>query len=125
MQFTPQMNDGNTVFVFGSNLSGIHGAGAALEACEQWGARWETGIGIAGMSYAIPTKDWDINTMSLRHIQEHVGGFLQYARARPNLRFLVTAIGTGLAGYQHSDIAPMFKGAPPNCVMPDEWKEYL
>jgi len=113
------------IFVFGSNLAGIHGAGAALFAKERCGARYGAGIGIMGRSYAIPTKDWKIETMELEHINHHVKVFLDFATAFDAVEFYVTALGTGLAGYTHADIAPLFKGAPPNCIMPPEWKEYL
>lgn len=113
------------IFVFGSNLAGRHGAGAAREALERYGARPKVGIGLCGWSYAIPTKDRDIITLPLKDIAVYVEKFLVYANARPELQFFVTPIGTGLAGYKHSDIAPLFKGAPKNCEMPREWKEWL
>lgn len=113
------------IFVFGSNLSGIHGAGAAKFALDHCGARWGIGIGISGDSYAIPTKDWNIQTMRLDHINHHVQVFLDVARMFDAIEFYVTALGTGLAGYRHADIAPMFKGHPRNCIMPPEWKDYL
>ena len=113
------------IFVFGSNLAGRHGAGAALAARECHGARWGVGVGRAGNSYAIPTKDEKLQTLSLIHIKTYVDSFLDYARAHPELRFHVTAIGTGLAGYSHEQIAPMFAKAPPNCSLPLEWDDLI
>ena len=98
------------VFVFGSNLSGIHGAGSAKEALQNWGAEWGVGTGRRGNSYAIPTKDKDVyTTLRLSVIQMYVGVFLEYAYERRNVdHFRVVAIGCGLAGYKPWQIAPMF-----------------
>lgn len=113
------------VFVFGSNLAGRHGAGAARFALEHFGAQPGEGVGRIGASYAIPTKDSSVITMRLDQIRPHVEVFLDYAWNHPNETFYVTALGTGLAGYSHADIAPMFRGAPSNCLMPDEWEVFL
>lgn len=122
MNFTPEMNDGKHVFVFGSNLLGVHGLGAALEARKHWGAEMWVGMGETGNAYAIATKDTNMRRLSLPNIKSQVDAFLLWAKDNPDTTFLVTAIGTGLAGYSHYDIAPMFKDAPPNCVLPDQWK---
>jgi len=113
------------IFVFGSNLAGIHGAGAAREALERYGAIPRAGIGRNGMSYAIPTKDFHIKTMPLASIAAHVDDFINYALEHRELQFFITPIGTGLAGYTHAQIAPMFRHAPDNCELPEEWKELL
>lgn len=108
---------GREVFVFGSNLAGRHGAGAALEARRNHGAIYGQGIGIQGNSYAIPTKDESLKTLPLGEIKLHVEHFKRYAREHPELMFRVTRIGCGLAGYQDGDIAPMFLNAPNNCKL--------
>lgn len=116
----------NTViFVFGSNLLGHHGAGAARDASVDWGAEYGVGIGRTGQAWAIPTKDEHINTLPKFAIMCYVQAFIAYADKHPNLDFQVTAIGTGLAGYTKEDIAPMFDGAPPNVHLPIEWKKLL
>jgi hypothetical protein len=114
----------NEIFVFGSNLAGRHGAGAARIAMEHFGARYGVAEGITGQCYAIPTKDWSIETLDLDHIGVYIAKFLQYAKGS-NFDFIVTQIGCGLAGYKPRDIAPMFKNAPLNCIFDLEWKEYL
>jgi hypothetical protein len=114
-----------TIFVFGSNLAGRHGKGAALTARKNFGAVSGVGAGPTGQAYAIPTKDKLLNSLPLHRISLYVSGFLNYAWERPDTNFFVTAIGTGLAGYQHRVIAPMFCNAPSNCLLPDEWDEYL
>jgi hypothetical protein len=96
------------VFVFGSNESGIHGAGAALIAKELFGAQQGKGFGPQGRSFAIPTKDWQISTLPPLPIAAYVDRFLQYAILNPKTIFLVTEIGCGYAGYTPIDIAPMF-----------------
>jgi hypothetical protein len=96
------------VFVFGSNLSGRHGKGAAKTAL-LWGARWGQAAGQQGRTYGIPTKDAAIQrTLSIREIKPFVDEFIQHAQAHPETTFLVTEIGCGLAGYEPKDIAPLF-----------------
>lgn len=107
----------SVIFVFGSNLSGVHGAGAACEAVERWGATYGIGVGRQGDSYAIPTKDQRIVTMSLAAIRPFVSEFLKYASDHPRDSFLVTAIGCGLAGHRAEDIRPMFDGATENVFL--------
>jgi hypothetical protein len=109
------------IFVFGSNLAGVHGAGAAKFAREHHGAIYGKGIGLQGNSYAIPTKDLNIETLHLETIKLYVFDFLTFASQHPELQFNVTRIGCGLAGYKDKDIAPMFAGAPNNCLLPTEW----
>lgn len=118
-----QLNYPMLIFVFGSNLLGHHGAGAALHAKEKWGALYGVGIGRTGQSWAIPTKDEKINTLSLIHINAYVRAFKAYALKHPYLDFQVTAIGCGLAGYQPSDIMPLFTGSPANCHLPIGWRK--
>lgn len=110
------------IFVFGSNLAGRHGAGAALFARQYHGAIYGQGVGRQGESYAIPTKDSDLRTLPLREIKTYVLAFLDYAREHSELKFQVTRVGCGLAGYTDGDISPMFKGAPDNCVLPEGWR---
>ena len=112
-------------FVFGSNLAGIHGAGAARFAEAVHGAVRGQGLGHHGNSYALPTKDRRIQTMSTTAIRIFVGDFMKYARANPTLTFQVTQIGCGLAGYTAQQIAPMFREAPINCQFDLAWKPFL
>lgn len=123
--FTPDMNDGKHVFVFGSNIAGRHGKGAALEAFNHWGAVAGIGRGSANCSYAIPTKTVSLETLPSDEIWENVCDFIRFAKRNHELTFLVTAIGTGLAGCTHEQIAPMFKDTRDNCVLPKEWESIL
>lgn len=112
------------IFVFGSNLAGIHGAGAAQQAL-QWGAEFGCGFGRRGQTYAIPTKDEKIRTLPLDYIKAYVLLFIQYAKVKQNFKFLVTEIGCGLAGYSAEEIAPMFKDTIEikNVYLPEKfWK---
>ena len=108
--------------MFGSNLAGIHGAGAVL-AARQHGAIYGVGFGRQGDSYAIPTKDRQLRPLSLTEISAYVARFIQYAEAHPELTFNVTRIGCGLAGYKDNQIAPLFVGAPNNCHLPEGWRD--
>ena len=110
------------IFVFGSNLAGRHGAGAALHARKHWGAIYGCGSGPQGDAYAIPTKDASLRVLPLPFIAEKVKDFVQYAAEHPELTFIVTRIGCGLAGYVDAQIAPMFTGAPDNCQLPEGWR---
>jgi hypothetical protein len=107
------------VFVFGSNLAGRHGKGAALEARLCHGAIYGQGEGRQGMSYAIPTKDERLRPLPLLRIGEGARRFIEHALGHPDERFLVTRIGCGLAGFTDGQIAPMFLEAPGNCELPE------
>lgn len=113
------------VFVFGSNLAGRHGAGAAKFALENRGAIYGQGIGYQGNSYGIPTKDQNIETLPLDIIKDYVDVFLSFAKAHPELTFQLTPIGCGLAGYKPTDIAHMFSSASGNVLIPEEFKQVL
>ena len=113
----------NSIFVFGSNLAGIHGAGAAAAALNL-GAEWGKGVGLFGKTYAIPTKDENIKTMRLSAIRPYIEEFVQFTKDHPELRFFMTRIGCGLAGYTDRQIAPLFKGAV-NCSFAQEWRQYI
>jgi len=111
-----------SVFVFGSNLAGRHGKGAALFARKHHGAIYGIGEGIQGSSYAIPTKDEKLKVLPLSTIKEYVNSFLSFAEVNSTMKFILTPIGCGLAGYSPKDIAPMFKDAPSNIILPEEFK---
>jgi hypothetical protein len=128
MKFTPENItelQKNEIFVFGSNEAGRHGAGAAKLALDKFGAEWGNGIGMQGQTYAIPTKNFDIHTLSLDIIKQYVDEFLEFAKYAPNFTFLVTQIGCGLAGYHPRDIAPMFRGASDNVILPQVFHENM
>lgn len=109
----------NEVFVFGSNAHGLHDGGAARDAFQKFGAIWGEGHGHHGQSYAI-------NTMSgFPTLAAEVDTFLAYARAHPELRFQVTPIGTGIAGYRVDQVAPLFANKPENVVLPVEFSGWL
>lgn len=114
------------VFVFGSNEIGRHGRGAALHARQFHGAKIGIGEGPTGTAYALPTKDGNIQTLPLAVIKSKIETFKRYALSHQNnAGFFVTPIGTGLAGYSHAQIAPLFKGSPTNCRFHINWKQYL
>ncbi|MBR4758078.1 MAG: hypothetical protein IK084_04640 [Bacteroidaceae bacterium] len=108
----------NEIFVFGSNLSGSHGGGAALLAYERFGAIWGQGVGLQGQSYGIPTMQGGVET-----IKPYVDEFIDFAKSRPDLTFLVTRIGCGIAGFRNEEIAPLFAKAKgvENIVLPEGW----
>lgn len=94
------------VFVFGSNLEGLHGGGAALLAYERFGAIWGQGTGLQGKSYGIPTMHGGIDA-----IAPYVDEFIAFAREHRGVKFLVTEIGCGIAGFTVEEMAPLFKDA--------------
>jgi hypothetical protein len=109
----------NEIFVFGSNYAGRHGKGAALVALQKFGAVSGQGTGLMGRSYGIATKGWNLDALPLSKIGEQVSTFFAFARARPDLKFLVTEIGCGLAGYKPEDVAPLFCAViPGNVILP-------
>jgi hypothetical protein len=109
------------IFVFGSNLAGRHGKGAALYARKHRGAIYGQGQGLQGQSYGIPTKDEKIRTLPIDRIAAHIERFLKFAQSHPELEFLVTPVGCGLAGYRQEQIKPLFGAIPQNCKFSPEW----
>lgn len=115
----------NEIFVFGSNYAGRHGKGAALDALRKFGAISGQGTGLMGRSYGIATKDRNLKVLPLSTIQSQIRKLYEFASVNPQLRFIVTPVGCGLAGYKPSEIAPLFHfyKRPLNIVLPDEFKE--
>src|SRR6266550_7173969 len=113
------------IFVFGSNLKGIHGAGAAAFAYSHRGAVWGQGEGLQGDSYALPTCSAPGVPLGLRSIGHYVDQFLAFARTRPDLQFQVTPIGCGIAGFKPPDIAPLFLKSPNNVWLPAKFYEAI
>lgn len=111
-----------SIFVFGSNQAGRHGAGAARHARVVHGAQFGIGEGLTGNAYALPTMDHLLRPRLLADIARSVITFLAFAENAPHLVFQVTRIGCGIAGFRNEDIAPLFRGAPRNCVLPDGWR---
>ncbi len=96
----------NEVFVFGSNLEGAHGGGAARAAYEKFGAIWGQGVGLQGQSYGIPTMHGGVDK-----IKPYVDEFIEFAEENPQLTFLVTRVGCGIAGFRDEEMAPLFAKA--------------
>ena len=110
------------VFVFGSNLAGHHGGGAARAALNKFGAIWGQGVGLQGQSYAIPTMQGGVET-----IRPYVDEFIEFARQHPALKFYVTRIGCGIAGFRDEEIAPLFADAAgvENIILPKSFADLL
>ena len=108
----------NEIFVFGSNLSGMHGGGAAWVAYRKFGAIMGQGVGLQGQSYGIPTTQGGVET-----IRPYVDEFIEFAKGHPELTFLVTRIGCGIAGFDDAEIAPLFEAAHEvdNIFLPPHW----
>ena len=116
----------NEIFVFGSNLAGQHGAGAAKQAL-QFGALYGIGEGFVNQTFAIPTKDSKLKVLDIFMIKEYIDVFIDIAKIENTSTFLVTKIGCGLAGYTPKDIAPLFKDAidVSNIHLPAEFWDIL
>lgn len=110
------------IFVFGSNMAGIHGAGAAKYAHQHKQAKLGVGEGLTGQAYALPTKDHKIRCISLAEIHGAVFRFKDFAEANPNLEFQVTRVGCGLGGHRDEDICKMFLDSPDNCYFDTVWQ---
>ena len=124
-RITPRWIDslkGNEIFVFGSNLAGMHGGGAARIARLHFGAVMGKGVGLQGQSYAIPTMQGGVET-----IRPYVNDFLDFAKHHPEMQFLVTPIGCGIAGFEAEDIAPLFEEAKQikNISLPESFWEVI
>lgn len=109
------------IFVFGSNMAGRHGWGAAKDAKWLYGAIYGKGIGLHGRTYAIPTKDAQLNVLPITEIERRIKIFVEFTRDNPQLKFFITRLGCGLAGYKDEEIAPMFKGIGKNCRVHHRW----
>ena len=112
----------NDIFVFGSNLAGAHGGGAAWLAYNRFGAVWGEGVGMHGRTYAIPTMQGGVDT-----IKPYVDDFILFAKEHRELTFLVTRIGCGIAGFRDEEIAPLFREAicVENIILPKEFVENI
>ena len=125
MNYTPDfitnLSD-NEIFVFGSNIHGMHGGGAAKIACRKFGAEWGIGVGKTGQCYAIPTMHGGIE-----EIKPFVDDFIDYAKEHVEFHFLVTRIGCGIAGFTDMQMAPLFDGLleQDNVSLPREWVTIL
>ena len=110
------------IFVFGSNLAGAHGGGAAWLAYNRFGAIWGQGTGLQGQSYGIPTMQGGVET-----IRPYVDEFISFAKTRPDLKFYVTQIGCGIAGFRVGEIAPLFQAAVDveNIILPQAFVEVI
>ena len=110
------------IFVFGSNLEGLHGGGAAYLAYRKWGAIWGQGVGLQGQTYGIPTMHGGPDA-----IRPYVDEFIKFAQVHPELKFLVTEIGCGIAGFAPEEIAPLFIEAIPveNIYLPERFWHIL
>lgn len=112
----------NEIFVFDSNLRGFHGGGAARFAMKKFGAIWGQGVGLQGLSYAIPTMQGGVET-----IKPYVDEFCSFALNHPEYKFLVTPIGCGIAGFTAREIAPLFINAIEldNVVLPKDFVDVI
>lgn len=125
MEYTPENINSlkpNEVFVFGSNLAGLHGGGAARAALHKFGAVMGNGVGLQGQSYAIPTMQGGVGT-----IKPYVDEFISFAKAHPELKFYVTRIGCGIAGFKDEEIAPLFQAAynQGNIILPHSFADII
>ena len=112
----------NEIFVFGSNLGGSHGGGAARLAYNRFGAIWGQGVGLQGQSYAIPTMQGGVET-----IKPYVDEFIEFAKQHTEYKFLVTRIGCGIAGFKDEEIAPLLDHAldVENVILPKEFADII
>jgi hypothetical protein len=113
----------NEIFVFGSNLRGRHAGGAARLAAQRFGAREGVGEGLTGQSYAFPTLTANFEKVSLKALEASRDRLFATARAHPEKTFLLTKVGCGIAGFSEDEIRPLFRNAPENVVLPEDWAD--
>lgn len=115
----------NEIFVFGSNLAGEHGGGAARFAYKKFGAIWGQGVGLQGSSYALPTLDRERQKIGIRELEQHVETLYAILVDNQRTNFLITKVGCGIAGFTIAEIAPLFKPfmSLSNCSLPIEFIE--
>lgn len=111
----------NEIFVFGSNLAGRHGKGAALQAVRKFGAIYGQGEGLQGRSYAFPTLDENFQQRTLAELEFSRTLLYEECEKHPHLQFLLTKVGCGLAGYSEEVMKKLFEQAPGNLVKPKGW----
>lgn len=111
------------IFVFGSNLKGMHTGGAALQAAQDFGAENGIGEGLTGQCYAFPTLGRDLHSRGIKALEFARDRLFATAKALPEKTFLLTKVGTGIAGYPEENMKALFINAPDNIIMPEGWKE--
>lgn len=111
----------NQFFVFGSNMLGSHGGGAAKQAVDDFGAEWGISEGLAGKSYAFPTLEREMTKRGIPALERSRDRFYATAKALPDYEFLLTKVGCGIAGYEEKEMKYLFKDAPSNIVKPEGW----
>lgn len=116
---------GNSIWVFAANLAGAHVRGHARTALKQFDAQRGVGDGPSGRAYAIPIKDANFVALPSADVAWHVRAFLSYARAHPHHSFFVTSLTNDLVALTVRRMAPLFRGAPANCVFPQVWQQWL
>lgn len=121
----------NEIFVFGSNINGIHGAGAARLAKLKFGAVWGCGRGWMGQTYAVPTREFTqgkgFETFDIDEIEEEIVSLEGFIMLNPDKEFLITKIGCGLAGLKIDQVAPLFESISklPNVSLPKEFWDII
>jgi hypothetical protein len=114
----------NEIFVFGSNLAGRHGRGAALQAAKDFGAKYGIGEGLTGQCYAFPTLTQSFKQRTRSSLERSRDLLYDCCENHPRLTFLLTKVGCGLGGYNEEDMMSLFKDPPDNLILPEEWKEF-
>jgi hypothetical protein len=114
--------DDNEIFVFASNMNGFHGGGSALQALVEFGALYGNPIGIQGQSYAIPTLDENLCKLPLKEIKKHINDLIDYAKQNTDKTFLLTPIGTGIAGFTFKEINSIIDILPKNIIKVGNWE---
>lgn len=115
-----ELNDGE-YFVFGSNLAGKHDGGAAKFAASKFGAEYGVGEGVTGQTYALPTLHANFGKMTTQTLRKHVNIFIDYATIHKDKTFILTRVGTGIAGYDENKMIELFKNSPSNVIKSKSW----
>ena len=117
-------NSHSIIWVFGSNMKGYHGAGAALIAKQKFGAPDGLFMGQCSRSYAIATEDSNLKPLQMKAIVPQIEKFVEHTINNPGFNFFVTRVGCGYAGYTDDQIGPLFAKCGGNCSLAEQWRQY-
>ena len=124
MKFSKNMHK-DDVYVFGTSLSGRHDFNSIARKAIRYGARSGRGVGISGMTYAIPVRGFNNEILSYELVEQYIDRFVKFSRDYPQIKFFINRISGNRGEHTDKRIAPLFRYCGDNCILPDEWKPFF